>query len=103
MNHRLTASYLITNAIEIIRDTHAVIERRLQRNPAERFKKVTIHNEGTDKEALVIDQFAEENCIDEFQKRFYGTVRVLGEESLSQGVDLSGVTQICALVDMVDG
>src|SRR4051812_43115633 len=68
------------------------------------FRRLWMETGEQSKTLTSIDHRAEANFIENLTLRFGGDqIRVIGEESLYEGLDLSNEQRICILVDMVDG
>lgn len=84
------------------------IHRMIRRNVADRedlaFRKLAMRTNGETKMLTSIDHRAEADFIDALTRRFgKENIFVVGEESLFEGLDLSNRSEVCVLIDMIDG
>jgi len=95
---------LISVAIGATKSVRERIDRVLSGPVEARFQQGRIRLPGnTFKSALVLDISAERDCADYFAQRFGRDVRIIGEESLPDKIEVGDGPRYWALVDMIDG
>lgn len=83
---------------------HRMIDRNVRQREDLAFRRLGMRLDGQTKTLTSIDHRAEADFIDALTTRFgKDDIFVIGEESLLEGLDLSGRRQICVLIDMIDG
>jgi len=96
----LSPDHIIDGILKI----HRSIRRYIRQSPKLAFKPMWLGTNGKLKLLAPVDLLAERMFMDALMTRFgKDNIFVIGEESLSKGVDLSSETRMSVLIDMIDG
>lgn len=80
------------------------MRRKIKQDPELAFKPYWFKTNGKSKHLVAVDLLAERAFIDDLTRKFGSeNIRVIGEESLSEGIDLTNETRTTVLIDMIDG
>lgn len=96
----LPPDYIIQRVLEI----HRSMRRKIKQDPELAFKPYWFKTNGKSKHLVAVDLLAERAFIDDLTRKFGSeNIRVIGEECLSESIDLTNETRTTVLIDMIDG
>lgn len=103
MQFEFDARNIVHEAVQVVRIVHQQIRNAIQYDREHALSKIRVPIGNEFKDALRIDEMAEDRCREEFLDRYGEKVYVIGEESLPTELSKVHKNRICILVDMVDG